>query len=86
MRNGETWRELTTDQRSSGQRKGNFQNHPRGLAASSATANIRVIYVHAHPHPITAPRSSSNCHLTRISNCLRCSLVNMKQKPFIKCC
>lgn len=44
------------------------------------------LYADAHPCPITTPCPSSNRHLTRISNCSRCSLVNMKQKPFIKCC
>lgn len=82
----ETWRGLAADQRSHGQCKGNFQTQPRGLAASSEMARIRAIYMHTHTAPHPTPGSSSDRHLTRISNCLRGSLVNMKQKPVIKCC
>lgn len=70
MRNGETWRELTTDQRSSGQRKRNFQTHPRGPAASSAMANIRVIYMHAHtrtPRPLLILKPSLNSDVKRLA-------------------
>lgn len=52
---------LATGQRSSGQHRGSFQIHPR--------VSIEVIFMHMHTAPHSPPGSSTNRHLTHISNC-----------------